>query len=343
MIDFEKLAEFAREKPKKHRVLIKATYGRETSFYIFKKFDRRTISVDGPEYREVRTVAVVESFDGGPNYFIESNHFGDCKKIEFFYAKGDLKQKINKLHRSKSPKNRRKHIGVEIEMISKLDEGELKILLAENDLENHVEVKDDGSINSTSKFPYSYELCVLSDEGNIYKVLDKLCGVLRKNSSVNSSCGLHVHLDMRSRIRSEVYEKLFYSQPLLYLMCPKTRFKNGYCQPTMEYVRNSDGERYVGINRESYGAHKTFEVRMHSSTLDARKIGNWIKLLIRIADMPRNPFKKDQFFSAEVIKRKLRLGNVLKGYVDERLKKFEKEHEKTVFQIENDDYVDNEY
>ena len=166
------------------------------------------------------------------------------------------------------------------------------------------------------------ELRVLAPQRKIKSVIKRVCKVLSElDAQVNSTCGLHVHLDMRARSVDTAYNNLIKAQDLLYSMVPGSRRSNRYCRPSSVDAQfdPSEGDRYVGINPVSYKKHKTLEVRIHSGSTNADKINNWIGLLVRIAD-------------AEYIKRMpstlvkvatlLSLSKVLVSYITERLDRF---------------------
>jgi hypothetical protein len=245
--------------------------------------------------------------------------------------------KIDKTRDDKRPRNKDNHIGVEIEFISKLAYGEIEMLMADAGLENSVTVKEDGSVNSSTEFPHAHEICLIATEKDIKKLVKKVCKLIAPHSSVNKTCGLHVHLDMRKRNTDKTYANLFAAQPLLYGMCPKSRVNGSYSCPVSDYEPFSerdgyDDDRYVGINHTAYEKHDTFEVRIHAGTVSETKINNWIKLLIKIADSPvKSVSGVDMWKNFKQGKRKIKLSGNLEKYVQKRLDKFKKHHENTEF------------
>lgn len=133
-----------------------------------------------------------------------------------------------------------------------------------------------------------HELCVLIPESKLETIIERVCSVLNDqlDASVNKTCGLHVHLDMRRRKASAAYKRLVNSQEVLRSLVPYSRRKNDFCKPntTSSLVEAlTNGARYWVINPQSLKKHKTLEVRLHSGTTDATKIINWVKLLSHIA------------------------------------------------------------
>jgi len=273
---------------------------------------------------------ICENSDGRTKILDESD-FDSIVKT--FYVRKRLKKKFHEVREDKRPKTRSKHVGIEIEFMSQLSSVELETALAEAGLENYVTAKDDGSIECEDDYPYSHEVCILAPEKSVPKVVSKFCAIINGNSTVNSSCGLHVHLDMRNRDKEKAYANLWAAQPLLYSMCPKSRRTGTYSRPVMTYHSLAEDphgdERYVGVNKESLSKHNTLEVRLHSGTINAAKIINWVKLLSKIVDAPKvdGEVTVNLWKSIREAKRKIKLTGKLSKYVDERIKKFEKQHE----------------
>lgn len=249
-----------------------------------------------------------------------------------FVLKQSLRSKYEAAKRSKKPETDAHHVGVELEFASTISPGEMEILIAEADLENSVTVKTDGSVDPTDSYPFTHELCLIAAQDKIQTLVSKVCSLLRGNSKVNSSCGMHVHLDMRNRDREVAFANLFRAQQLLYAMCPRSRKIGEWCQPLLpsEYEPfcncSQDWSRFVGINRVAYEDHKTIEVRMHSGTLSALKINNWIKLLTLIVDMPCMDTAEVREWDFTEAMTALNLDSGLKSYVIQRLTQFNVGH-----------------
>lgn len=277
---------------------------------------------------EIRTVCCEDA--EGEGYDIDCDSVSWVQKVRVMDKK--TARKFQQAIEEKRPKNKVKHVGVEIEFVSKLGADELTELLVQHDLQDYVTLKDDGSLDTHGKFRNTHELCVLASERKIERVIKEVCKLLKGNSSVNKTCGLHVHLDMRNRNVDKAYANLWAAQPFLYAMCPKTRIKNSYCKPVANFEEGKRGgpygdDRYVGINRTAYYRHKTIEVRIHSSTLDAVKIVSWVKLLTKIADCKKvSEVTPELWNDMPTVTKNIRLVSDLKKYVDERLNKFKSEH-----------------
>lgn len=247
--------------------------------------------------------------------------------------------KIKKIEVDKKPLSTSRHVGVEIEFVSRLSSEDIKIMIAAAELEEHVTLKEDSSLEDHGDFCHTHEICILGTEKTISKLIKKVCGILSENSQVNDSCGLHVHLDMRNRNIDKAYANLYASQPLLYSMCPGERYESEFCYPDKQYVRFSKAdsekfERYRGINRASIKKHGTLEVRIHSGTINFDKINNWVKLLIKVADSPvKNLNKVEPIMEYKELKKKFKLRGKLEQYVITRIYKFKSQHKNHEFRI----------
>jgi hypothetical protein len=126
-------------------------------------------------------------------------------------------------------------------------------------------------------------------------------------AKVNTSCGLHVHVDARGLTQPELkrickmwmkYEACFDS------IVPASRRNNRFCQAirtkyatldaafaAIDAARNlgdlrvavngigGSPSRYHKLNLESLLRHGTVEFRQHSGTVDADKMTNWVELV----------------------------------------------------------------
>lgn len=168
-----------------------------------------------------------------------------------------------------------------------------------------------------------HELRVIATQKQINAVIKKVSNVLINNcdAKVNSSCGLHVHLDMRNRDVEKSFHNLVMTQPLLYSMVPKSRRTGTYSQPTkLTPFKSATKDRYLGINPNSYREHKTIEVRLHSGTVCSTKINNWINLLVSIVDHDKT-INKIKTISG--VSRRLKLSKNLTSYIYKRATKFQ--------------------
>lgn len=140
-------------------------------------------------------------------------------------------------------------------------------------------VKSDSSIDHDHDDSFSVEIACLTTD---FKNLEKLCNALKAlNASVNKSCGLHVHLDMRGRSKTEIEvieHNLKKSLDILFACVPESRRVSNYCQ---KRVAN---EKYSAFNTQHLNTYGTIECRLHSGSTDFEKIKNWCLVLKSIVD-----------------------------------------------------------
>lgn len=202
-----------------------------------------------------------------------------------------MRDKVKDMLTDKKPKSSVAHVGIELEFSSASSQDDLLFALYNAGLREYVTLKSDGSVRVINPKHSAHELCVLVPEKDVPRVIDAVCSVLsRLQCYVNTSCGMHVHLDMRNRQPKEAYARLLKAQHILFNMVPADRRENKFCRWTrsdMPFEEYRD-DRYFAINSGSYSKHKTIEVRLHGGTLSPRRIINWVNLLAHIADTPNN-------------------------------------------------------
>lgn len=245
-----------------------------------------------------------------------------------YWLKIAKKMKSKAVYSAKRPKTEEEHFGLELEFCSPLGADELGPLLAEEhvdgkSLAEFVHLKQDGSVRPDKSSDYAHEIAILATKSTLTAVVNATVKVLQSvGSYVNASCGYHVHLDMRYKAPDAAWMNLRRCQNLLYKMAPKTRRKNTYCKPvrTTDYtVARRSGSRYVGINAHAYGKYNTIEVRLHSSTLDANKILNWVKILYHIAN---GKTLDKNVASVRGLSKEIPLPKTLQTYMLSRIKHF---------------------
>lgn len=188
--------------------------------------------------------------------------------------------------------------GIEFECIFNNYNGvdKFRRFLRNNNYNDFVEIGDDGSIDLDNDDTFdasTAEIKVLFKKGNEKMVRD-ICRFLRHKAKVNTSCGTHVHFDMRHLHESVVKVigyRLACSIPALKTILPRSRRRNEWCHHD---IGEMDGDtRYAFVNLTAYRKYKTIEVRAHSGTLNARKILNWIAICEHIMYNPEVSHCKD--------------------------------------------------
>lgn len=196
-------------------------------------------------------------------------------------------------------------VGVEIEFISDSGESHFKRRAEEMKIKNF-NIGSDGSIKFESEdYPdhMGHEIRILMENSEPYikTQLKKLCTLLSNNDAfVNSSCGLHVHLDVRHKSpeeREEIGERFKRCLSVLSSLVPKSRRDNSYCR-----LQKSASDRYSAINMTAINKYSTIEIRLHSGTVDFLKIYNWIRLLNLIKDTKNSKTFKSLDEMIEVLK-----------------------------------------
>lgn len=116
-------------------------------------------------------------------------------------------------------------------------------------------------------------------------------------STVNRECGFHIHLDARDLTRIQMWNVVMgyrCTQKAWFSLVHPNRHNNQYCEKmgigpatinrclrdgrsVGEYAACRDYEyRYKWFNVMAYNKHRTLEVRLHSGTMNAEKITNWV-------------------------------------------------------------------
>ena len=176
--------------------------------------------------------------------------------------------------------------GIELETSSSEDYQEL-------DGEVCFSSKDDGSISGKE-----FVSEVFCGDAGLAEVV-KFCERAEElGFSVNHTCGYHLHIDV-SDLNEEQLQSVAIAYSLTYELwasfVSESRRNNGYCKRNTwdmdshrEYARFADfarvQDRYQWFNVRSYCMHSTFEIRLHSGTLNATKVCNWIIAHLRFVE-----------------------------------------------------------
>lgn len=229
------------------------------------------------------------------------------------------KKRRHLLEEDKRPENDAHHVGVEIEFVCTADESEVIDAFADAALFKYVTYHSDGSVHGsgggdcdgscrdncdggcyagscecvegececscqcecTCSNEQGHEICVLASANEIESVIERVCSVLNDvlNASVNKTCGLHVHLDVRHKKAAVTFSRLVSALPFLASLVPSSRLRNRFCLLNSSDKISEHTGRYYAVNPQSIRKHRTVEVRLHSGTTDPAKIIHWIRLL----------------------------------------------------------------
>lgn len=339
---------------KKIRTLRTGRKTRNFSLELSRKFNGQEIKVSSPLTRASNKIEVLSSLKDQITSMIRQKREEARPPIETFtfaqgvsvpklaevyleplsfYKVAHRKVRLDMTGRTKAPKTTDLYVGVEIELASKKDRNFICDKLFEAGVGKYVTVKDDGSIGSGTNlrthYPFPHEVCILAKESEIEQVVATICKVLNEQCEVkvDKTCGLHVHVDMRSRDVAKSFHNLVSMQQFLYAMLPAARRSSRYSYPVKGTTWRVLDERYHGINSQAYEKYRTLEARMHCGTTQANKINNWIKLLIAMADAPKvvaPPTTIDELQAA------INIDSKLAEYVKARIAKFAAQHKASI-------------
>ena len=241
-----------------------------------------------------------------------------------------IENQLVRIKRAKKPSagSKSNYVGVELEIVAKVDRATLNNILCQNYLAGYVYVKDDSSIQREMNSDYAHELTILCKENDVSTIIPKICSVLNSSSVgayVNNSCGLHVHLDCRNRDHKQVYARLYNGLAMILGMVPKNRVDSShalrYCKIN-QYAdydsANNNQDRYYAINTKSYDSYSTIEVRVHSGSTNAKKIVNFIEVLTTLISKTPTCKIKD----ADTFAREYSISSKLHEYINYRTKLF---------------------
>lgn len=247
----------------------------------------------------------------------------------------------NRIYKAKKPYDKANYVGVEIELICKVDRETLQKALIAARLAGNVYIKDDMSIQREVDREYTHEITIISKQPNINDVINRVCAVLNSKeigSYVNDSCGIHVHIDMRNRNYPVCFKNFVNSLPVLVAMVPANRLASKYCLQNIsndyKYSKgNSSLDRRQAINPVSYGSLHTLEIRMHSGSTNATKINHWINILTAIAE---HTVDVDKITMPEDMQRIFGVDSKTVEYIVRRINKFKNNKDLNT----KDDHID---
>ena len=255
-------------------------------------------------------------------------------------------------HESKSFKENKskRFVGVEIETEGEGD-GEANEVIKQ--CGEYVETKGDGSLSDEG-----VEFVTNPTNGDLlFDNIRKLCKAIKRDGYyIENNCGVHIHFDARDMTEAELRNiYLFYGnfEEIFFQMVPNSRRNNNYaksirskydlaCEKKFKnHILNMsnnenlekytpstyDSSRYDWLNMTSaLSKRKSIEVRLHSGTLDHKKIINWIRINMACIEWAR----KADIKRVITVKNRLRtLYKIVESkdlikYIEQRRDKFKK-------------------
>lgn len=181
--------------------------------------------------------------------------------------------------RGSGPKTNLPCLGVELECFATNDMI-LRALRSQHKTPHH-----DGSINNLG---CEFKVCLPADKAITWvpRFAERLASL---GARVDSSCGLHVHLDARNILLQHkmafiqwlsTWETFWFS-----LTTPSRRpggDKHQYCKTITNNYQNN---HYVWANRMH---QNTIEIRIHGGTLNKHKITGWLSAMADLLDLLRS-------------------------------------------------------
>lgn len=157
--------------------------------------------------------------------------------------------------------------------------------------------KPDGTDGVAKEF---YSPILRGDRGLV--AIENVCKFASANRwQVSRACGYHLHIDMRRTTDAErvaVLSGYAATREFWGALVPETRRSNHYCGidqcltnpadllgASWDRIASRCGSRYAWLNVASaYSSHRTFEVRLHTGTLNRDKIVNWVRAHLLFVD-----------------------------------------------------------
>lgn len=233
-----------------------------------------------------------------------------------------IEKKVAEIFIEKKPITQTKYIGLEIEFCAPIAKNTLALKLYNAGIHKFCQMKEDGSLRPKGE-EVAYELALLLKESTYKKDIKKVCKILKEVGAMaeDRRCGLHVHLDMRSRNKEVVYSNLVACQSALLSIVHPSRIDNEFCESvdSRKFPTKFTGERkerYKTINAAAFYRYKTLEIRMHQGSIEYIDIVNWMGLLIKIANY--NKKMKLSIKDLTVLSRRVKLDKKVTSFFQDK-------------------------
>lgn len=152
------------------------------------------------------------------------------------------------------------------------------------------------------------------------------------NTSLNSSCSVHVHMG-KLGFEDRDFKRFIYlfqnNQKFINAMLVKSRRNGRWCKDVKaENFINGIGrnarvynqsDRYTAINREHWGSRKTLEFRSHYATFNYSKIVTWIILLQKMVAYANGIERELTFTDATSFLKAMRVGRRIRRNITKQI------------------------
>ncbi len=154
------------------------------------------------------------------------------------------------------------YVGIELEFSSPESRNKLTKIISAHKLTKYSQLGNDADPTKEGDEPY--ELKVLLKQEELKDVVPRIGQFFKDaQATVNTSCGMHVHLDMRNRSAKIAYNNLVQAQTLLFSIADKSRRNNRFCDTQLEPNLDQVSEdHYSAINPILATNKYTIEVRI---------------------------------------------------------------------------------
>ncbi len=153
----------------------------------------------------------------------------------------------------------------------------------------HWKITTDSSINGEGRETCEVVSPPLAFTAENLRLVAKVVNLLKDaGCTVNTSCGLHVHVDSRDVRNFPTFARILFlryreAEEEIDRMMDITRRANNnrFCRTLKNLNRNAsfdsiNADRYQKLNFQSFQRHGTVEFRQHHGTMDAVRIISWL-------------------------------------------------------------------
>lgn len=200
-----------------------------------------------------------------------------------------------------------KAIGIEIETLCPMNRTEAQkriphfMRAAQDNSIKDNDGRDTHGSEGNGKGLYGCEFRILIKRSEMEARVGKAVEALNQmGCSVNKTCGLHVHFDMRGKKEAEVVviaDRLIKWLKALIELLPAGRRDNQYCK-----LEGYDRPHWAGVSMDAFKKHQTLEIRVHSGTLSQIKLIRWISLLETLMSMTFTPLANVKTSTLDALK-----------------------------------------